>query len=394
MFGAQGISFLSREIFRRCTARKVIFLLGSSHNRYMSDFYNHNYINPNHIFYHNDHRFSASYIHKHLVFARFIAEAIEKISCDRNMTVIIETGSWDLKLYPLANFILNPKDGPKFIQSISSLMQNSTCRQNVKLLITSCPPYRECKNFACKRGTSYWRTNAAIRAFNQYVILEIMKLNLSSSVKVLDNMPILLPRTHKWKNMVVESDHYLFSGYLVTPQGISNALEILHEICRDVIEEVSSSSDPKKSIILGFDKPEVLFAVPSGTSVAYYIWHVNVGCYQQLVDIKSMTSYGYRPEQFPMAADEIFKQCIPYHGMMPLNGVLWQAHGDRIVYFMDSGYRRPVNSIQTLINLGRDISEVRQVSYEELSFIPMDETLYNRDGVNYLKHNLTLTHAI
>jgi hypothetical protein len=394
VWSASNLSYLSPEIFSRCTAKRVINTMGSSHSRFLYDFLYHNYVNPDQYLHHaGDHRHSSVYAHKHLVFGRFIAEdGLDIMSCDQKMTLIIETGTWDLQFYPLANFIFNPKDGPKLIRSIYNLMQKPECRANVNLFITTCPPARICKDIDCGRQLNYWKNNAVIRAFNQFLITEIMKLNLSSSVKILDIIPIMLPRVLKWRNDLVSGDHYLFSGYDTTPHGIAMALEIMHHVCEDVITEVASSSAPNKTSILGFNQPEVLFSVSLSTpernvSSHYYIWHINGGCYEEFPGKVALESYGYNVDQFTTMSAKTLKQYLPCRGAIPLNGVLWKMDGDGTVYFIDSGYRRPIFNMQSLYSLGRDFSEVRQVGLEKMLSLPIGETLYDRNGVNFMNHN-------
>jgi hypothetical protein len=389
IWSSRNFSYLTRDIFRRCTKKRAIYALGSSHTRGLYDFYYHNYINSNQYLRHIDHQYSPSYAHKHLVFARWLADGIDKLTCDRKMSVIIEVGSWGL-FFPLQNFIFNPKDGPKLIRSISNLMKRSKCRENVNLLITTCPSVPLCKDHDCGRVVNYWRNNAVIRALNQYLMVETMKLNLStSSVKILDVMPFMLPRTLKWKKEFVSTDHYLSSGYATTPHGIAFATETLFEVCRDVIEEMASSSDPKKLSKLGFTKPEVSFAVSSGASIAYYIWHVNVGCYEHFPDIDSLKSYGYHPEQFTMVnhSHDIIQQYVPCKASFPLNGLIWQLPRDKSLYFIDSGFRRPIFNAQAMFSLGRKFSEAREVTQEKMFSFPEGQTLYDRSDVNYMKHS-------
>lgn len=65
---------------------------------------------------------------------------------------------------------------------------------------------------------------------------------------------------------------------------------------------------------------------------------------------------------------------------------MWQIDGDKIVYFLDEGKRRPMKNVNTLLSLGLDFDMVMKCETEEMYSVPMGDILYDKNGVNYLKH--------
>ena len=67
------------------------------------------------------------------------------------------------------------------------------------------------------------------------------------------------------------------------------------------------------------------------------------------------------------------------------NGIKYQTYSDKTVFYLDSGYRRPMHSIQTLIQLERDLDEVKFVLEKDLESIPLGSVLMGKSDCNWCK---------
>ena len=99
-------------------------------------------------------------------------------SVTNNVTIIFQTGAWDLSMAPLIRLIRDPTAGPLLMSVFSDIFSGTLKCGNLKHVVwLTSMAYFTCleKKSKCLESRSY-RTNTAIAASNQFFLTELFKM--------------------------------------------------------------------------------------------------------------------------------------------------------------------------------------------------------------------------
>ena len=235
-------------------------------------------------------------------------------------------------------------------------------------------PYCIAANEHCIRLMNYWRNNAAIRAVNQFMEKQLQNLNYPGLV-LLDTPSIALPRFPF--NDIVCVDHFLCNdeprGFVTTPTGIAIANEVLTAACNIEMQIPNSTFEDGR-----------LLKVYNLTIYNYYT--LEGGCRRQIPNELTLEYMGAEITDFQLVTVDFIlniPKCFRDTYLNRENGIMYQTYSDKTVYYMDLGYRRPMNSITTLIELGKDLNEVNFVLESDIETIPLGKLLMGKIDCNW-----------
>ena len=304
-------------------------------------------------------------------------------------TLVLQTGSWDLQFFPPRGYIRNPQQGQGVMEAIRRLRDRPHCSKVYRIIWMSIMPHPYCiaTNEHCIRLMNYWRNNAAIRAANQFIEQQLDSINYPGLL-VLDAPSLALPRFPLHEIVCV--DHFLCNdqprGFITTPTGIAMGNEVLTAACAEEMKGSNSSSndDDDESTF----RDGELVKIQSRFSTRYF--SVEGGCRREIPNDVTMGFMGVDPAHFTVVTVEHIMDipvCFREFFLNRENGIMYQTYSDKTVFYLDSGYRRPMHSIQTLIQLERDLDEVKFVLEKDLESIPLGPVLMGKSDCNWCKEH-------
>ena len=136
-----------------------------------------------------------------------------------NLTIILQTGHWDLAAFSLRRIILSKNDSEQFINVVIDILNgNIMCNGLVHIVWVSVVPYPLCANdniIKCLRGRGY-RTNPALSALNEYYLKQLLTRNKNNKepykikLSIVDANQIIFPRLFlREDEEIVCKNHYM-----------------------------------------------------------------------------------------------------------------------------------------------------------------------------------------
>jgi len=181
----QGISIHSHQ--ERSRGGMLYYFIGSSHMRYLFDslieYYHSRDVTEgiprkhDHIKFNNMNYDFISNTNAQTHYIPKLCNTLEKL-VENNVTIIVQTGAWDLSMAPLIRLIRDPTAGPLLMNVFSDIFSGVLKCGNLKHIVwLTSMAYRICfgKKNDCLENRSY-RTNSAIAAGNQFFLTELFKM--------------------------------------------------------------------------------------------------------------------------------------------------------------------------------------------------------------------------
>lgn len=259
--------YLSKPLFHECVKSKKIHLVGSSHMRYLSDYYadlfiDHMRIDKKHkdISYQDGWSFYyITYAYNMILFLDSLECSLSPVSSESENGVateylVLQNSAWDLQYYHPSSYISNPEQGLGIIRAIER-MKRRGCEKKYKIIYLTAIPH-PANPPVVSQG---WRNHASIKAVNEFMI-ESLKEVQYQHLSILDVNSILLAR-YLFHPQLVCYDHFLCqdNGVLTTKGGLAYAWELLQEICVDEITQVKCNrSSGNTDTVNSKDKSKVL----------------------------------------------------------------------------------------------------------------------------------------
>jgi hypothetical protein len=210
---------------------------------------------------------------------------------------------------------------------------------------------------------NYWRNNGAIRAANQYMEQEIVRLG-SNNIRILDTHGIIQPRFIFEEFVCV--DHFMCNdpprGLIITPSGVALATEVLIMAC-----ESTGGANFKSG--KNYYKDDVRYV--DSTFHACYI--VSSGCRRLIPDHETFNYMKFQLSSFEPVSPQFLSEIPTCHRPeypSRKSGTLLQVYSSKSVYIMDSGKRRPINKVNVLTELGLTFDNVTFILEEDFNLIP------------------------
>lgn len=373
----QTKKYLTKSSMKQCLKRQTIWFIGESHMRYQFDITMDRYVNKLRMGRYHGNVNVSGVSYSDNTFSNNLISFLDNLPCDINQqiqTLVIQTGSWDLQFFPPRGYIRNPLQGLGVINALNRLKIRCSSLYKVIWMSTMPHPYCIAANEHCIRLMNYWRNNAAIRAVNQFMEKQLQNLNYPGLV-LLDTLPIALPRFPF--NDIVCVDHFLCNdeprGFITTPTGIAIANEVLTAACNTEMQIPNSTFEDGR-----------LLKVYNLTMYNYYT--LEGGCHRQIPNELTLEYMGAEITDFQsVTLDFILNipKCFRDMYLNRENGIMYQTYSDKTVFYMDLGYRRPMNSITTLIELGKDLNEVNFVLESDIETIPTGKLLMGKTDCNW-----------
>ena len=225
--------------------KMTYFFVGDSHVRFFFDFfmYQTHGIGPllkysaKHSSGHQDNMLfiQSTFARNQYVTLLEICGKRNKINATDPLTIIMQTGQWDLTFASLRHLIYDNGYGWSLIKVISDILEGrNPCPGLVNFVwLTTCPSPLSIRDRA-------FRTNSNIRALNEFYLNSLLNMNVVSHIRlaIVDVFNIIYPRIGLLQDEeVVCHTHYIcredhnLSVLLVTPGGLAAAQAIQHAIC-------------------------------------------------------------------------------------------------------------------------------------------------------------------
>lgn len=257
--------YLAKPFFHACMKHKKVHLVGSSHMRYLSDYYADLYIDHMKIDRkHKDLSYQDGWSYYYITYAYNMILFLDSLECTVSESdgesateyLVLQNSEWDMQYYHPSSYITNPEQGLGVICAIER-MKARGCESKYRIVYLTAMPHPANPPIVSKG----WRNHAAIKAVNQFMVESLKKIGYRH-LSILDVNSLLLAR-YLFHPQLVCYDHFLCqdNGVITTKGGVAYALDLLQEICVDEIAQVSN--DHAKAIQR---KKEKEAAVPGSLS--------------------------------------------------------------------------------------------------------------------------------
>lgn len=187
--GYEG-SMMPKPLFEQCRGSRWLNIVGESHQRYTWNNIAYHYLDAQRLVMdnldrkHGDISFDNFTLHQVYMFPNIakLLLNLTKGNCslerkyNTEISVAVQTGSWDLSSTPVRNLIRNPKYADSIINAVKDLA-NSGCDKFLKLIFLTTMPYPICgKGHDLCVYNVHWKTNAAVAALDQYLFKGLLPI--------------------------------------------------------------------------------------------------------------------------------------------------------------------------------------------------------------------------
>jgi hypothetical protein len=381
-WGTATPKYYTKSSMDQCFAKSDIVIAGESHLRYQFDVTRYMYVDKQQAPKKHMNMTVPGMEFKFVVFAARIAHLLDGITCTSQQkvtTFVLQTGSWDLSYFAPRGFIDSPYQSDAVVVAMKRLWARiqGQCEDHVRIVWMSTMPHPMCE--VSDKRCSYWRNNAAINAANEQLRIGLSEIGMKHFT-YLDTGRVLLPR-FPWKEFV-SFDHFLTAGapdgIMTTPGGMVLLNQVLFAACESFVDiEVDSNNSGHSHRNSTYYTEAARYRSKSGIHFL-----VEDGWKRVIPDHDTGKYMGAPFHTFSAVEDSILENIPSYYGASHYPSrktyQLLQYRGDRSVYFMDGGKRRPLSGVDALDSLGMDFGNVTFISKTDMLAIPIGETLNSR----------------
>lgn len=380
-WGGSTPRYYTRSSMDQCYAKSEIVFVGESHLCYLFDVALNMYVDKRTVPPKHSNMSVPGMSFKRILFANRIADFLDEITCTsqhRVTTFVLQTGSWDLMFFPPRGFINSPYQSSEVVMAMTRLWARikDQCDDQVRIVWMSTMPHPLCKN--SDKDCSSWRNNAAITAANQQLRIGLSDIGMKHFTYV-DTFRVLSPRFH-WKE-AVGHDHYLVAGGLngvaTTPGGMALLHQVLFAACESLVDVEADFNSA--SLSHGNFPYCTEGARYRSTSGSYYL--VEEGWKREIPDPDTGHYLGTPFHTFTTVDDAVLNNIPSYFGSMypsrRTHGLL-RTRGNREIFFIDGGIRRPVTSMSVLHSLGLDPANATVVADADMLAIPVGKKMHSK----------------
>ena len=381
-WGSMKLKYYTKSSMDQCFDKSEIIFVGESHLRYQFDVTRYMYVNNQEAPRKHSDMTVPGMSYKSVLFALRIADFLDGITCtsqQRVTTFVLQTGSWDLMHFAPRGFINSPYQGHAVVMAMTRLWARiqGRCEDHVRIVWMSTMPHRSCQ--VRDKRCATWRNNAAINAANEQLRRGLSDIGMKHFTYI-DTGRVILPR-FPWKEFVA-IDHFLYvgplEGMLTTPGGVVLLNQVLFAACESFVDIKADSNNASSTHRKTTYYTEG--AKYRSTSGTHYL--VDEGWKREIPDHDTGKYMGAPFHTFSTVADSMLDDIPSYHGALQYPSrktyQLLQIRGDKSVYFMDGGTRRPISGVSALKSLGLHSDNVTYVSKQDLLAIPLGEMLHRR----------------
>jgi hypothetical protein len=381
-WGSANPKYYTKSSMDQCFAKSAIVIAGESHLRYQFDVTRYLYVDKQEAPKKHSDMAVPGMEFKQVLYAIRMAHFLDGITCSSQQkvtTFVLQTGSWDLMHFAPRGFINSPYQGHAVLMAMKRLWARirNQCEDHVRIVWMSTMPHLICQ--VRDKRCANWRNNAAINAANEQLRVGLSEIGMKHFTYI-DTGRVLLPR-FPWREFVA-SDHFLYvgppEGMLTTPGGMVLLHQVLFAVCAPFVDiEIDSNNASHSNRNATYYMEAARYRSTSG------IHYVVDDAWKRVIPDHDTGKYmGIPFHTFSTVEDSVLENIPSYYGASHYPSrktyQLLQFRGDKSVYFMDGGKRRPLSGASALQSLGMDFDNVTFISKQDLLAIPLGDILHRR----------------
>jgi len=305
---------------------------------------------------------------------------------EQRQVFILQSGSWDVNFFSLRYTIQDERALQAMVKAIRKIVDSPSCQESgVSIVLLGTPPARG--------EIAVTRNFFSIAAMNEYLekaFGDYLHSNEHKSFQWVSVEDKLMP--FALANQEVCGDHYLChekdsTGIKYSTGGAAMFRETLFTVCGnygnikkkknangdDVVDDDDDDGIISNHPDNFYESSKLIAVVDQDTKeMIYYV--IENGFRRRIPDFQTLQFMEYHEKDIKkISIDEAEEMLLGVPFISLRDGMLYNDPSDRTVYMMEGGKRRPFNSGNTFLRLGKDFGDVISMSTKDISIIPIGD---------------------